>query len=156
MNRLNGTEPAMTARPRQAGTFRHSDSLSYHSRGRLSKPGSQWNRWPWSRFWANFKELQILGVWIYNHRQVPAYIFRGHSGKSVCIFSPSPPHPNPLVTNTMDKAKEKERGREGEGKGRKREREGERREREWERENIDSEICIFRAERRSVDEVLAV
>lgn len=36
VNRLSGTEPAMTARPRQAGTFRCSDSLSHRSRGRPS------------------------------------------------------------------------------------------------------------------------
>lgn len=41
---------------------------------------------------------------------MPAYVFRGCSGKSVYIFSPSLP---PLVTDTMNKAREKERGREG-------------------------------------------
>lgn len=43
VHRLRGTEPAMTARPRQAGTFRNSDSLSHRS-GRAVQvlaPGEQ-------------------------------------------------------------------------------------------------------------------
>lgn len=52
----------MTARPRQAGTFRCSDSLSHHSTVRPSNSSPQWNRWPWSRFGANFKELHNFTV----------------------------------------------------------------------------------------------
>lgn len=62
VHRLSGTEPAMTARPRQAGTFRCIDSLSHRSRVRPSNSRPQWNRWPWSRFWANFKELHNFTV----------------------------------------------------------------------------------------------
>lgn len=62
VNRLSGTEPAMTARPRQAGTFLCGDSLSHRSRGRPSNSGPQQNRCLQSRFWANFKELQNFRV----------------------------------------------------------------------------------------------
>lgn len=62
VNRLSGTAPAMTARPRQAGTFRCGDSLSRRSRVGPSNSRPPWNRWPWSGFWANFKELHNFTV----------------------------------------------------------------------------------------------
>lgn len=62
VNCLSGTKPAMTARPRQAGAFRCSDSLSHRRRAWPSNCRPQWNRWPWSRFRANFKELPNFTV----------------------------------------------------------------------------------------------
>ena len=62
VNRLSGTEPAMTARLRQAGPFRCGDSLSHRSGVGPSNSRPPWNRWPWSRFGANFKELHSFTV----------------------------------------------------------------------------------------------
>lgn len=113
MNRLSETEPAMTARPRQAGTFRCSDSLSYRSGGRPSNSPLPVEQVAMAQVLGKLQRTSKLQS--FGHRQGPAYVSEDVLG-SQCLLLPFP-QPDPSVTHAMNKA----RGREGDGERRGRE-----------------------------------
>lgn len=108
----------MTARPRQAGTFRCSDSLRYRSRAGLSNSRLPVGQVAMEQVLGKLQRTSYFRSFGFTVTDKCLLMCSGGcSGKSVCIFFPSL---TSLVTDTMNKAREKERGREGGRKERER------------------------------------